>query len=304
MAAKIYLAIREKDSTYPGAVANADCPALPRSLFMQSLVSLFIWAAVASSSAAAVSNPSADEAAIRGAVDDYFRANDQRRPDLLYQAFQPSLVMYSVKPDGSLTGLDLARWAARLAEASSVKPAQKRSIEWLEVHGDAASAETLSVFEDHQFRDFLSLLKVQGRWRIVGKVYASEPAGTAATENPPDVQAVRALIEAQFQAMDRQDGQRLAPLYDPRALSYSVTRGELVAVAIGEWVGRFDEAAARKEFPQGAVRTIDRVVVRGHVAWARFSHRMGKRVVVDNALFAKVHGKWQAVNLTYVVTTQ
>lgn len=271
---------------------------------MRSLVSVLIWAAVASPSATPAPNPSTDEVAIRGAVDDYFRANDEGRPELLYQAFQPSLVMYSVKPDGSLTGLDLARWAAKLSGASPRQPARKRNIEWIEVHGDAASAETLSVFEDHQFRDFLSLLKVQGRWRIVGKVYASQPAGAAADENRSDIEAVRALIEAQFQAMDRQDGRRLAPLYDARALSYSVARGELVAVAMGEWAGRFDEAAARKEFPQGVVRTIDRVVVRDHVAWARFSHRTGKRVVVDNALFAKVHEKWQAVNLTYVVTAQ
>ena len=161
--------------------------------------------------------------------------------------------------------------------------------------------ETLSVFDDHQFRDFLSLLKIQGRWRIVGKVYVSQAPGVAVAEAPDDVAAVRALIEAQFKAMDRQDGRLLAMLYDPRALSFSVVRDELVAVAMGEWSGRFDEAAARKDFPQGVVRSIDRVVVHGNVAWARFSHRTGSRLVVDTALFAKVREGWRAVNLTYVV---
>lgn len=265
------------------------------------LTTFLVWAAAASSAAAATPSQSTDEGAIRGAVTDYFRANDDGRADLLYRAFQPSLVMYSVKPDGSLTGLELSRWAARLSDASGVKPARKRSIEWLEVHGDAASVETLSVFEDHQFRDFLSLLKVHGCWRIIGKVYVSQSAGMAVTGNPNDVEAVRGLIESQFKAMDRHDGRRLAALYDPRALSFSVTRDELTAVAMGEWVGRFDEAAARKDFPQGVVRSIDRVAVRGNVAWARFSHRTGNRVVVDTALFAKVHEAWRVVNLTYVV---
>jgi len=271
---------------------------------MRFLASFLMWAAATSSAAAATTSQPADEAAIRGAVANYFRANDEGKAELLYRAFQPSLVMYSVKPDGALTGLELSRWAARFSDAPAAKPALKRSIEWLEMHGDAASVETLSVFDDHQFRDFLSLLKVQGRWRIVGKVYVSQPVGMAATGNPDDVEAVRRLIQSQFEAMDRQDGQRLTTLYDPRALSFSVTRDELTAVAIGEWAGRFDEAAARKAFPRGVVRSVDRVVVRGKVAWARFSHRTGHRVVVDTALLAKVHEAWRAVHLTYVVVNE
>ena len=271
---------------------------------MHRLLAFLICAAVAVPWVAATPNRPADEVAIRAAVSNYFRANDEGRTDLLYQAFQPSMVMYSVKPDGSLTGMDLARWAARLAGASSPRSARKRDVEWLEVHGDAASVETLSVFDDHQFRDFLSLLRVQGRWRIVGKVYVSQPVGTSTQADPEDVQAVRRLIESQFEAMDNNDGQRLIPLYDARALSFSVTRDELTAVAMGEWVGRFNEAAARKEFPQGVVRSIDRVVVHGNVGWAGFSHRMGNRTVVDTALFAKVHDAWRAVNLTYVVVTR
>jgi hypothetical protein len=300
-ALKIYLAASTKRIAFLG---SGKARRLPRTLpetAMRFLMTFLMWAAAASSAMAAPVNPPADEGAIRGVVMDYFRANDDRRADLLRRAFQPSMVMYRVKPDGSLTGLDLSRWAARLSDASRQKPARKRSIEWLEIHGDAASVETLSVFEDHQFRDFLSLLKVQGRWRIVGKVYVDQPAGATVDENPGDVEAVRRLIRAQFKSMDDRDGHLLSTLYDPRALSFSVDRDELTAVAMGEWAGRFDEAAARKEFPQGVVRTIDRVVVRGNVAWARFSHRTGNHVVVDTALFAKVHGAWRAVNLTYVV---
>lgn len=269
---------------------------------MRFLMSLLLWTVVADATAAAT-GPSADEIAIRDTVTSYFRANDEGRTDLLYQAFQSSMVMYAVRPDGSLTGLDLGRWGKRLSDAAALKPARERRIQWLEVHGDAASVEALSIFEDHQFRDFLSLLKVHGRWRIVGKVYESQPVGSATDEAPDEVESVRGLIEAQFKAMDHNDGRLLMGLYDPRALSFTVTRGELTAVAMGEWAGRFDEAAVRKEFPQGVARRVDRIAVRGHVGWASFSHRIQGRQVVDTALFAKVRGAWRAVNLTYVVIT-
>lgn len=268
---------------------------------MRFLVIYLLCMLMTCSAAVAADGSSADEAAIRRVVTSYFRAGDEGRTDLLYQAFQPSLVMYSVRPEGDLTGLDLARWAKRLADARGLQPAHRRNIQWIDIHGDAASVEALSVFEEHQFRDFLSLLKVQGQWRIIGKVFVNQPVNAAAAENPEDVKAVRELIEAQFDAMDRNDGRRLSALYDPRALSFSVTRGELTAVAMGEWAGRFDEAAARKEFPEGVTRRIDRLAVRGSVAWASFSHRSGHRVVVDTALFAKVHEAWRAVHLTYVV---
>ncbi|KRF01993.1 hypothetical protein ASG87_10875 [Frateuria sp. Soil773] len=242
----------------------------------------------------------ADEAAIRAAVADYFQANDRNDPALLYRAFQPSLVMYSVDAHGALAALELNRWARRLVQAKKPEPARKREIVHLERYGDGASVESLSVFGSHQFRDFLTLLKVGGRWRIVGKVYASQPVGTPATDTPDGEAPVRELIAQQFRSMDRYDGRLLARLYDPRALSLSVREGELVAVPMGEWAARFDEAAARGDSPGPVRRRIVRVAVCGDVAWARFEHTSPGYHVVDVALFARVHGRWRAVHLDYV----
>lgn len=243
----------------------------------------------------------AEEAAIRATVAEYFHANDRNDPVLLYRAFQPSLVMYSVDAHGALAALELNRWAKRLAQAKEPKPALKREIVRLERYGSGASVESLSVFGDHQFRDFLTLLKVGGRWRIVGKVYASQPVDTPAGDTPDKEAPVRELITRQFRSMDHYDGKLLARLYDPRALSLSVREGELVAVPMGEWVARFDEAAARGDSPGPVQRRIVRVAVRGNVAWARFEHVSPIYHVVDVALFARVHGQWRAVHLNYVV---
>jgi hypothetical protein len=160
--------------------------------------------------------------------------------------------------------------------------------------------ESLSVFGDHQFRDFLTLLKVGGRWRIVGKVYASQPVGTPARDTADQEAPVRDLIERQFRSMDHYDGTLLARLYDPRALSLSVREGELVAVPMGEWEARFNEATARGDSPGPVQRRIVRVAVCGDVAWARFEHVSPSYHVVDVALFARVHGRWRAVHLNYV----
>ncbi|UCC74133.1 MAG: nuclear transport factor 2 family protein [Gemmatimonadota bacterium] len=44
----------------------------------------------------------------------------------------------------------------------------------LDVTGNAASAKVEAVYETHRFVDYLSLLKVDGEWRIVSKIFYRE----------------------------------------------------------------------------------------------------------------------------------
>ncbi len=44
-------------------------------------------------------------------------------------------------------------------------------IELIDIEGDAASVKVVDEFAGMRFSDYLSLLKIDGRWTIVNKVY-------------------------------------------------------------------------------------------------------------------------------------
>jgi hypothetical protein len=62
--------------------------------------------------------------------------------------------------------------ATILAETPAAPGSQPlMEIEMIEITGDAASVRVVDEFGDMRFSDYLSLLKIDGRWTIVNKLY-------------------------------------------------------------------------------------------------------------------------------------
>jgi hypothetical protein len=62
--------------------------------------------------------------------------------------------------------------AAILAETPAAPGSQPlMEIEMIDIEGDAASAKVVDEFAGMRFSDYLSLLKRDGRWTIVNKLY-------------------------------------------------------------------------------------------------------------------------------------
>jgi len=117
------------------------------------------------------------------------------------------------------------------------------------VAGDAAVARLHSEFPTHQFDDLVSLLRVDGRWRIVLKVFHRREPADAPLPAPAQVdaeqKAIREVLARAFQAIDAGDGARLGSTALSRAQTYAVDRGELVAVSVPGWQARLDHARAQ-----------------------------------------------------------
>lgn len=247
-----------------------------------------------------------DRAGIEEAIRHYFAANDERDPKQLGLAFHPGTIMFWADTEGRLQSLDQNRWKARLADrAQAIPVARERRILWIDQSGDGASAEALSHFDDFQFRDYLTLLRIEGRWRIVGKVFVRQSLADAAADSKAadarGKQEIEALIRRKLAAMDANDGGLLASAYLPQAQTATLEDGELVAWPIAEWSARFDRDAAADTRPQGVERRIERIETAGNVGWARFTHHRSGRVVVDYALLVRSGGLWRIAHLDYLV---
>lgn len=269
---------------------------------MTTLAMLFAALAAFPSSGPADALASTERPAIEEAVGHYFVAGDTNSSAELRRAFHPTTMMFFVK-DGSLTGVSQPEWWKRIDDNKTVHPAQSRQFAIVDVAGDAAVAKIVSGFPEYRIEDYMSMLKLDGRWWIVGKIFHRTPPGPAAGASAvaADRDAIRSVLQTNFAALDAADGALLASVYSPRAMTYTVLEGRLVAVPVAEWSARFDAQKA-----SGAAATAPKVTHRivtvdseGDAAFARVEHASPGGIWVDYASLLKVGGSWKIVGVVY-----
>ena len=116
-----------------------------------------------------------DKKAIEQAVGYYFAASDAGDADMLARAFHPEAKMIFYR-DGKFTQVTQPEWQDRLRKAD--KPPTKanwRKVVSIDLSGDAAVAKAVSDFETFQFVDYMSLIKIDGEWKIVNKIFHRKP---------------------------------------------------------------------------------------------------------------------------------
>ena len=122
---------------------------------------------------ASTQKENAEEAGVRQALNAYFQGHATGNGDHFRQAFFPEAKLLFVR-DGKLTSWTSEEYASR----SSGKPApdedkRVRTVEMIDVTGDAAIAKVVLDYPQVRFVDYMTLLKVDGTWRIINKSFHS-----------------------------------------------------------------------------------------------------------------------------------
>lgn len=269
-----------------------------------SAASLALVAATTSAHAAQPSLLTSDRAGVESGIGHYFLAGDTASSAELRKAFHPATMMFFAGKDGRLTGVSQPEWWSRTDAAKSPTKAMSRAIPMVDTEAGAGSAKVVSDYAAHQFQDYMLLVKLGDEWKIVSKVFyrrepadAPMPAGEAAAA---DRQAVEDVLKAKLAAMDAVDGDALAKVYHPRAMTYTVLDGQLVGVPIAEWQARYAaDRDARKAAAAKARRRIVSMDVTPTAATAKLEHDLGDQRWVDYANLVKADGQWRIVGLVY-----
>jgi len=116
-----------------------------------------------------------EEAAVRAAVQHYLIAHATGDGSHHEMVFHPEAKLFWVR-DGALN----TRTSAEYIAGSPGKPAddedqRRREITMVDVTGDAAVAKVVLDYPNARFTDYMSLLKVDGEWRIVNKTFTVQP---------------------------------------------------------------------------------------------------------------------------------
>ena len=113
--------------------------------------------------------------AVKVPLENYIKAQATGNGDYIRQAFHKDGRIMAFR-DGKMTNLSVEEFAGRFnGKAADDEAKRKRSFEIVEIVGNAAIARVILDYPTVKFTDFMSLLKVDGEWKIVNKSFYAEP---------------------------------------------------------------------------------------------------------------------------------
>ena len=117
----------------------------------------------------------AEEAAVRQAIEHYFRGHATGQGEHFRKVFHPESKLFWIRE-----GKFAQRTSEEYIAGASGKPApdeaqRKRRIESVDITGNAAMVKVVLDYPRVRFTDYMSMLKVDGEWKIVNKTFVSEP---------------------------------------------------------------------------------------------------------------------------------
>lgn len=109
---------------------------------------------------------------INEVIQNYFQGYQNADVSLIKKAFHPDTRLLSVDQD-KLDVTEMKDWLKNLEDRRQRADFRKGVLKVLSVDSKeyAASVKLKITFEKFEFTDYLNLLKIDGRWIIVGKIY-------------------------------------------------------------------------------------------------------------------------------------
>jgi hypothetical protein len=134
-----------------------------------------LFATLISISAVTAVAQTADKDAVRIPLENYIKGHATGDGEYMRKAFHTEGNLIFVR-DGNYT----TRSFAEYIKGFTGKPAddeanRKRAIEAVDVSGNAAVAKIVLDYPAIRFVDYMSLLKINGEWKIVTKIFYAEP---------------------------------------------------------------------------------------------------------------------------------
>ena len=116
-----------------------------------------------------------DEAGVRKALEYYLQGHATGNGENHKKAFHPEAKLFWIR-DGKFAERTSADYIAGAPGKPADDEAQrKRSIEMIDITGNAAVAKVVLDYPNAKLTDYMSLLKIDGEWKIVNKIFMVEP---------------------------------------------------------------------------------------------------------------------------------
>ena len=118
--------------------------------------------------------PLDDEATVRAIVESYLHGLKFNDVPSLQRAFWPDARLFFVSRDGHLGQLSQTEWYRGFTATAGKEEEGELRIAALEVTRDIATVKVVEEYPRSRYTDYLSLVRFDGEWKIVNKMYTAE----------------------------------------------------------------------------------------------------------------------------------
>ena len=116
-----------------------------------------------------------EEAAVRAALEHYLRGHATGQGEHFRKVFHPDSKLFAVR-EGKYWQLTSEEYIARSPGKAAADEAQRKlTLESVDIAGNAASAKIVLDYPQVKFTDYISLLKIDGEWKIINKTFDAQP---------------------------------------------------------------------------------------------------------------------------------
>ena len=115
------------------------------------------------------------EGAVRAVVEAYLHGLKFNDVPSLRTAFWPDAKLLFVNKNGSLGQLSQEDWYKMFAGSAGKEEEGDLRISSVDITDNAASVKVIETYPKSIYVDYLNLLRLNGKWIIVNKIYTSRP---------------------------------------------------------------------------------------------------------------------------------
>ena len=144
-----------------------------------------LLACVSAIFAAEVAGQTPEKDAARVPLENYIKGHATGDGEYMRKAFHTEGNLIFIR-EGKFSTRSFAEYIGGFTGKPAADEAQrKRSIDSIDVSGNAGVAKITLDYPSTRFVDYMSLLKIDGEWKIVTKIFYAEPKQKPAETNKP-----------------------------------------------------------------------------------------------------------------------
>ena len=152
---------------------------MKKTLFLVGALSLFGFLGFF---AAHIEAQKAEADAVRVPLENYLKGHETGSGEYMKKAFHTEGNLVFIR-DGKFTTRSFAEYIAGMnGKPAADEGTRKRYIESVDVAGNAAVAKIILDYPTVKLTDYMSLLKIDGEWKIVNKIFYAEPKAAQETK--------------------------------------------------------------------------------------------------------------------------
>ena len=115
-----------------------------------------------------------EDSSVRAVVQRYLHGLKFNDTVSLHEAFWPEAKLFAIRPNGQINELTQAKWYAMFEKSAGQEEKGDLRIAAVDITGNAAAVKVVEDYPDSRYTDYLNLLRIDGRWWIVNKIYTME----------------------------------------------------------------------------------------------------------------------------------